>query len=102
MKEGSDVTLPFVYPIKDVDHLKWQFGEERSFIALLIKEDNELKYSGERFIDRLDLDKQTGSLTIKNIRPEHTGIYTVKISSLILKDTFNVIFDGEYTISLSV
>ncbi|XP_051763205.1 uncharacterized protein LOC127519744 isoform X3 [Ctenopharyngodon idella] len=93
VKEGSDVTLPFVYPIKDVDHLKWQFGEERSFIALLIKEDNELKYSGERFIDRLDLDKQTGSLTIKNIRPEHTGIYTVKISSLILKDTFNVIFD---------
>ncbi len=48
------------------------------------------------FRDRLKLDKQTGSLTITNIRTEHIGRYSVDIKSEDAKlKTFRVIVHGE-------
>ncbi|KAG1928763.1 carcinoembryonic antigen-related cell adhesion molecule 2-like [Pimephales promelas] len=81
--EGDSVTLNTnVTEIKREDTILWMFGDDNSIIANMneataifsTKED-------ERFGDRLELDKQTGSLTIRNIRTEHTGLYQLKIKS---------------------
>ncbi|KAL0161019.1 hypothetical protein M9458_044744, partial [Cirrhinus mrigala] len=50
---------------------------------------------GAIFKDRLKLDKQTGSLTITNIKNEHVGHYSVDIKSTDAKlKTFQVIVRG--------
>ncbi|KAK2906714.1 hypothetical protein Q8A67_005699 [Cirrhinus molitorella] len=50
---------------------------------------------GAVFKDRLKLDKQTGSLTITNIRSEHVGHYSVDIKSTDAKlKTFQVTVHG--------
>lgn len=81
--EGDSVTLNTnVTEIKRDDTVLWMFGDDNSIIANMneaagifsTKED-------ERFGDRLELDKQTGFLTIRNIRTEHTGLYQLKIKS---------------------
>ncbi|XP_051739606.1 uncharacterized protein LOC127506795 isoform X2 [Ctenopharyngodon idella] len=79
--EGDSVTLnTSVTEIKTYDTISWMFGKE------CIVEMNEAAgrffiSKGERFRDRLALDNQTGSLTIKNIRTEHTGDYQLHIRS---------------------
>uniref|UniRef100_A0A8C1AKU6 Immunoglobulin domain-containing protein n=1 Tax=Cyprinus carpio carpio TaxID=630221 RepID=A0A8C1AKU6_CYPCA len=70
----------------------WKFGDE--IIARMNEADgNPSTYDGPGalFKDRLKLDKQTGSLTITNIRTEHNGSYSVDIRSTIAKlKTFQV------------
>ncbi|KAL0149412.1 hypothetical protein M9458_055200, partial [Cirrhinus mrigala] len=39
-----------------------------------------------RFRGRLELDHQTGSLTITNIRTEHAGVYKVTINRRIVTE----------------
>ncbi|CAM4659480.1 unnamed protein product [Leuciscus chuanchicus] len=99
VKEGGEVKL--VFPGNNVNHLKWEFEEERGFIALLMMKDNpegmnETKYPDGRwrFKDRLELDPRTGYLTIKDIRPEHTGLYRVILNpGYACTKSFNVVFD---------
>ncbi|XDV23278.1 hypothetical protein PO909_027922 [Leuciscus waleckii] len=82
MEEDSVTLNTNVTEIKRDDTILWMFGDDNSIIANMneaagifsTKED-------ERFGDRLELDKQTGSLTIRNIRTEHTGLYQLKIKS---------------------
>ncbi|XP_077081785.1 uncharacterized protein LOC143735477 isoform X2 [Siphateles boraxobius] len=82
MEEDSVTLNTNVTEIKREDTILWKFGDDNSIIANMneaagifsTKED-------ERFGDRLELDKQTGSLTIRNIRTEHTGLYQLKIKS---------------------
>ncbi|KAK7136723.1 hypothetical protein R3I93_016927 [Phoxinus phoxinus] len=100
VKEGHDVTL--VFPGRNVYNSKWEFEEKNGFIATLIIKDN-LKDNEPRFLDdksvgrfkdKLELDPKTGSLTIKNIRPEHTGLYTVMTNpGYTYTKSFNVVFD---------
>ncbi|XP_058616965.1 uncharacterized protein LOC131530619 isoform X1 [Onychostoma macrolepis] len=81
--EGDSLTLNTnVTEIKRDVTVLWMFGDDNSIIANMneaagIFSDND----NERFRDRLELDKQTGSLTIRNIRTEHTGLYQLKIKS---------------------
>ncbi|XP_073699674.1 uncharacterized protein [Garra rufa] len=93
--EGDSVTLKLhVTEIREEDDVLWTFGTEKSLIA---KIDKEAKTSfidngtDGRFRDRLNLNNQTGSLTITNITTEHAGVYQLEISGVTLTSkTFNV------------
>uniref|UniRef100_A0A671PH29 Ig-like domain-containing protein n=1 Tax=Sinocyclocheilus anshuiensis TaxID=1608454 RepID=A0A671PH29_9TELE len=82
VKEGESVTLdPGV--IKQPNHvMTWYFND--TLIAEITGDPNKTCtdfHCPERFRNRLQLDHQTGSLTIKNIRITDSGVYELKISS---------------------
>ncbi|XP_067271105.1 uncharacterized protein [Pseudorasbora parva] len=77
--KGKDVTLNPITEVKRDDLILWMFGDKDSLIAQLTGETGETTYTDdERFIDKLKLDKNTGSLTISNIT---AGPYKLQISS---------------------
>uniref|UniRef100_A0A8C1TA71 Ig-like domain-containing protein n=1 Tax=Cyprinus carpio TaxID=7962 RepID=A0A8C1TA71_CYPCA len=96
LNEGDCVTLNTdVTEIREDEDILWNFGANNSMIAQIKK-----KYQifstyddgpDEKFRDRLKLDKQTASLTIRNITIEHTGLYKLQISGAkLISKTFNV------------
>ncbi|XP_056614184.1 uncharacterized protein LOC130429562 [Triplophysa dalaica] len=91
--EGDSVTLHInVTDIQQDEEVQWRFGlENRRLIAEIIKK--KIKYEPlEGFIGRLDLNIQTGDLTIKNTRIKHAGVY----KAVIVKS------HGETTVNFSV
>ncbi|XP_051763293.1 carcinoembryonic antigen-related cell adhesion molecule 1-like isoform X4 [Ctenopharyngodon idella] len=83
--EGDSVTLHTDVKKTQQDGMKWYFNDIR--IAQIsgdlskICTDVQCKDGDERFRDRLNLDHQTGSLTITNTRNTDSGVYQLKISS---------------------
>ncbi|KAL1251631.1 hypothetical protein QQF64_019427, partial [Cirrhinus molitorella] len=80
--EGESVTLHTDIKIQRDGQILWTFGPQNTRIAEIIKRDqiNFIFVSNDgRFRDRLQMDNQTGSLTIRNIRFEHTGLYKLLI-----------------------
>nr|XP_055072926.1 uncharacterized protein LOC129452880 isoform X4 [Misgurnus anguillicaudatus]XP_055072927.1 uncharacterized protein LOC129452880 isoform X4 [Misgurnus anguillicaudatus]XP_055072928.1 uncharacterized protein LOC129452880 isoform X4 [Misgurnus anguillicaudatus]XP_055072929.1 uncharacterized protein LOC129452880 isoform X4 [Misgurnus anguillicaudatus] len=97
---GNVITLNAGVRSKTYNQLLWQYKD--TFIAQLNKTGKiKLTHDG-RFRDRLEINIQTGDLTITNIRPEHTGLYKVKISSsrLTLLKKFDVIVNAQDSFSL--
>ncbi len=97
--EGESVHLSTERPkIETDDVIEWMFGDENSLIAE-IKGGTGKTHDGaaERFRDRLQLDDQTGDLTIKNSTAEDTGYYKLKISNSKgnKNKTYRVIITGE-------
>ncbi len=95
---GDSVTLNTdVTEVPNDTKIIWRFGDE--IIARMNEADGKpsIYYGPDAlFRDRLKLDKQTGSLTITNIRTEHIGRYSVDIKSEDAKlKTFRVIVHGE-------
>ncbi|XP_042567839.1 SLAM family member 9-like, partial [Cyprinus carpio] len=83
--EGDSVTLSTDDTKKHDDYILWRFGAERSLIAQISKEDGLFSIfdvPDGRFMDRLKLDYQTGSLTITNITTELAGLYQLDISGV--------------------
>uniref|UniRef100_A0A8C1YWZ9 Ig-like domain-containing protein n=1 Tax=Cyprinus carpio TaxID=7962 RepID=A0A8C1YWZ9_CYPCA len=81
--EGDSITLiSDLTGIQTDDIIKWRFGHNNFQIAKLSRASISL-YDGPDgiFRDRLQLDHQTGSLTITNTRPTDSGLYTVNIIS---------------------
>ncbi|XP_058617521.1 uncharacterized protein LOC131530985 [Onychostoma macrolepis] len=78
--EGNAVTLHTDTEIHTDDLILWRFGDKGILLAKIDVETKEtsLNDADERFKGRLKLD-QTGSLTIKNSRTEHAGLYEVQI-----------------------
>ncbi|XDV23424.1 hypothetical protein PO909_028002 [Leuciscus waleckii] len=78
--EGESVTLDTdLTEIKEINEILWRFGESGPVIAVTDGKDNSYPYLTEIFGDRLHLDHQTGSLTIKNTRIKHFGTYKLEI-----------------------
>uniref|UniRef100_A0A8C1RMU1 Ig-like domain-containing protein n=1 Tax=Cyprinus carpio TaxID=7962 RepID=A0A8C1RMU1_CYPCA len=92
--EGDSVSLNTdVTEIHEDDDILWNFGAKKiaeinRATGIFITYEDVLD---GRFRDRLQLDKQTGSLTITNITTEHAGFYELEIrgAKLSLK-TFSV------------
>ncbi len=94
--EGDSVTLPTnLTQIQGINLIEWKF---RGLVIAKIN-GKEISYPSdtEIFRDRLQLD-QTGSLTIKNMKTKHSGLYELQIShsagNAVRK--FNVTVYGEY------
>ncbi|XP_026114465.1 uncharacterized protein LOC113092907 isoform X2 [Carassius auratus] len=77
--EGGTVTLdPNLTQIKEIYKIVWRFGVKGSIIADSSNNDSWLNNTDERFKDRLQL-HQNGSLTIKNMRTQHSGLYQLQV-----------------------
>uniref|UniRef100_A0A672L6K3 Immunoglobulin domain-containing protein n=1 Tax=Sinocyclocheilus grahami TaxID=75366 RepID=A0A672L6K3_SINGR len=83
--EGESVTLHTGVKTNQQNRIRWYFNDTR--IAQITGDlsktctDVQCNEGTERFRDRLNLDDQTGSLTILNIRTTDSGVYKILISS---------------------
>ncbi|XP_050958155.1 uncharacterized protein LOC127159344, partial [Labeo rohita] len=81
VKEGDSVTLHADTEMNTDYLILWRFGYTGILLAKTDVETNEtsLYDTDERFRGRLQLDHQTGSLTIKNTRTTDSGPYELQI-----------------------
>ncbi|XP_073699650.1 cell adhesion molecule CEACAM3-like [Garra rufa] len=81
--EGDSVTLHTGVKTNQQEKIKWYFNDIRiaqiSVDQSKICTDVQCKDGDERFRGRLKLDKQTGSLTVKNLRTSDAGLYKLQI-----------------------
>ncbi|XP_039547159.1 SLAM family member 9-like isoform X3 [Pimephales promelas] len=77
--EGDSVSLNTDVQVQSKDQILWMFGPRETRIAEIYKKNIDMFDSDVTFGDRLQMDSQTGSLTIRNIRSEHTGLYKVNV-----------------------
>ncbi|ROI90706.1 hypothetical protein DPX16_1228 [Anabarilius grahami] len=80
--EGSSVTLKTgAAEIQRGDEVRWMFGPQNDVIAQIDKKDGNILYTGNvHFRDKLQLDQQTGDLTISDIRIRISGDYCLEIT----------------------
>ncbi len=86
---GKSVTLNTnLTQIQGINLIKWRFGD-----TVIAEFENNISTTNltERFRDRLQLDHQTGSLTIKNINTTDSGLYHLQINGN--NETQHVIFN---------
>lgn len=86
---GDSVTLESITDIQGYDKIEWRFG---TILIARIREMNGIAtyYKDWRFIDRLQLDNHTGSLTITSISHEHSGVYKQSIGTKDPAAIYNV------------
>ncbi|XP_067252714.1 uncharacterized protein [Chanodichthys erythropterus] len=99
---GDSVTLNTdLTEIQRDDVIRWRFEHQHPPVAEINKKNRNIsKHDGpdERFKHRLQLDYWSGSLTIRNIRTEHSGFYEVDIissSGHTIHKSFSVTVSGE-------
>ncbi|XP_016414792.1 uncharacterized protein LOC107745425 [Sinocyclocheilus rhinocerous] len=84
VKEGESLILKTSSEIRKKDKILWLFGDENTLIAEIKEGNGKIStFDGidGRFGGSLGLDINTGSLIIRNITTEHTGVYTQKVIS---------------------
>ncbi|XP_073721466.1 uncharacterized protein [Misgurnus anguillicaudatus] len=84
-REGDSVTLNTgVTEIKKHNLMMWMFGPSNPDVRLVeIIINHNISYDfDERYRDRLHVDHQTGSLTIKDLKTTNTGVYQLQISNI--------------------
>ncbi|XP_050951460.1 uncharacterized protein LOC127154101 [Labeo rohita] len=79
--EGNSITLKTgATEIQRDKEVRWMFGPQDTVIAQIHKKAGNISYADdERFRDKLQLDQQTGDLTISDIRISISGDYQMKI-----------------------
>lgn len=100
--ERDSVTLHTDIEIQKDDLILWRFGTEDSPMAEVNRSAQIISISGSTlgFKDRLHLDPRTGSLTVRSIRTNHSGIYKAQIiGNRVSKKMFNVTVYGELRIT---
>ncbi len=97
--EGDNVTLNTdVTEVQRDDQILWMFNINNSDtrIAEIHRQNIYIDDSTLIFGDRLQMDSRTGSMTIRNIRTEHTGLYKLTIiKGGVAYNTFYVAVYGE-------
>nr|XP_055073023.1 CD48 antigen-like [Misgurnus anguillicaudatus] len=81
--EGNSVTLHIDIKLQTGDLIEWKFGAQETLIARInvVFKDISIHVLDERFRDRLEVNDQTGDLTITNITTQHSGLYKIIINS---------------------
>ncbi|KAI7791557.1 hypothetical protein IRJ41_021869 [Triplophysa rosa] len=80
--EGHSVTLHTDTELHTDDKIMWYYGPENTFVARITRKDESTMLSDDEiFRDRLKMNNQTASLIITHITSQHSGLYTLKISS---------------------
>ncbi|KAF7687064.1 hypothetical protein HF521_015457 [Silurus meridionalis] len=99
--EGTTITLHTgITGIQTDAHIVWFYGPEKAEEKIL----NSQMFKGEtvteiseRFKERLQLDRISGALTIRNISRNHSGVYLLHIiTGRLSSRTFRVSVYGEY------
>jgi len=95
--EGESVTLHTDAEMHKDALMLWRFGDRGILLAKIDVETKEtsLNDDDERFRDRLKIDHQTGTLTIKNTRTEHSGLYELQIRGRESSQRFLLSVTGE-------
>ncbi len=99
--EGDSVTLHTgLHKRMNNDVIQWMFGYKSIAKICIANGRITVNYVlNGRFRDRLELDNQTGSLTITNTRPEHTGIY--ELQTYCFRKSFVLTVQRELTVYFS-
>ncbi len=96
---GDSVVLHTgVREINREKQILWLFGPEKAdtLIAEIYKLSVSIYDSYEGLKDSLQMDQQTGSLTVRNITASHSGLYTAQImNTMTTFKRFSVIVYGE-------
>ncbi len=100
--EGDSVTLHTnLTEILNDDTLLWLFGPNEFVISQITRKNDLTSFfvtDDVRFRGRLQVDQNTGSLTIRNTRIRHSEQYKLRISrEKTTTKTFNVTVIGEYS-----
>ncbi|XP_036420142.1 CD48 antigen-like [Colossoma macropomum] len=82
--EGNTVTIHTgLTGVQSDAHILWFYRSEnldtKIVISLVFKGETNTDYPSERFRDRLQLNRNSGSLTITNISREDSGVYKLQI-----------------------
>ncbi|XP_072526826.1 CD48 antigen-like, partial [Salminus brasiliensis] len=82
--EGNTVTIHTgLTGVQSDAHILWLYGSEKADIkivnSLVFRGETITDYNRDRFRDRLQLGRSSGSLTIRNISREDSGVYTLQI-----------------------
>ncbi|XP_073669737.1 SLAM family member 9-like [Paramisgurnus dabryanus] len=82
--EGDSLTLyTDITELQTEQQIVWRFGPNEIRIAQINKEAHTVSINADvldgRFRDRLQVNNQTGDLTITNITTQHTGLYNLTI-----------------------
>ena len=99
--EGDSVTLHTnLTEVLNDDTILWLFGPKDSVISQITRKRdlNSIYLTDDvRFRGRLQVDQNTGSLTIRNTRIRHSGQYKLSISrKKTTTKIFGVTVSGEY------
>ncbi|XP_057182214.1 uncharacterized protein LOC130549073 isoform X1 [Triplophysa rosa] len=99
--EGHSVTLHTDVVKQRDDKIMWYYGPENTFVARINGKANSTMLSDEEmFRDRMKMNNQTGDLTITHITSQHSGLYTLKISSN-MKPTYKTFNLTVYVMNVS-
>ncbi|XP_073721606.1 uncharacterized protein [Misgurnus anguillicaudatus] len=98
--EGDSVTLYTNTVIHKGYLIEWRFGDDHYLIARVNGGTNRVKIYSDllngRFRDRLQVNDQTGDLTVTNIKTQHTGLYQLEIINMgNTTKTFNINVFGD-------